>query len=54
MSSEVPIGFLISLSQDMEAMERFMRLSPAARDALVQKARHAHSREEMDSIIRGI
>lgn len=30
MSSEVPIGFLMSLSQDMEAMERFMRLSPAA------------------------
>lgn len=54
MSSEVPIGFLMSLSQDMEAMERFMRLSPAARDALVQKARHAHSREKMDSIIRGI
>ncbi len=44
----------MSLSQDMEAMERFARLSPAAKDALIQRARRARSREEMDSIIRGI
>lgn len=54
MSSEVPVGFLMSLSQDTEAMERFMRLSPAARDALILRARQARSRAEMDSILRGI
>lgn len=54
MSSEVPIGFLMSLSQNEEAMLRFARLSPDARNALVARARIARSQEEMQGIIRGI
>ena len=54
MNGAVPIGFLMALSQDMEAMKRFRALSSQEKDALLQRARQARSREEMDSIIRGI
>ena len=54
MNGAVPIGFLMALSQDMEAMKRFRALSSQEKDALLQRARQARSREEMDSIIRGM
>ncbi|HWR24423.1 MAG TPA: hypothetical protein VN366_13175 [Feifaniaceae bacterium] len=51
---EMPQGLLQALAQDMDAMRRFAQLPGAQRAAIVNRARGAASREEMESIVRGI
>lgn len=51
---EMPQGLLQALGNDMDAMRRFAQLSGAQRAAVVNRARGAESREEIEEVIRGI
>ncbi len=51
---EMPQGLLQALGQDMGAMRRFAQLSGPQRANIVNRARGAKSREEMEQIVRGI
>lgn len=51
---EMPQGLLQALSRDMGAMRRFAQLSGAQRAAIVNRARGAASREEIEQIVRNI
>lgn len=44
---EIPIGFLFALTEDKSAMRRFCHLSDEELDAVIDRARHALSREDM-------
>ncbi|MEA5059744.1 MAG: hypothetical protein VB049_06870 [Candidatus Pelethousia sp.] len=50
----IPTGFLMTLAQDMEAMERFSALSPQEREEIILRAHHVQSKAEMQAIVRGI
>ena len=47
----MPQGLLQALANDMDAMRRFALLPSGDRAALVQRARSASSREEMEEIL---
>lgn len=48
---ELPTGFLMALAQAPDAMERFARLDRAQQEKIAVKARQAHSKDEMRSIV---
>lgn len=54
--AELPLGFGLAMAQRPEAMERFAALPEAEREALVNRARSARSKQEMqacaDSLIQ--
>lgn len=50
-SNDMPQGFLQALARDMDAMRRFAQLPAGERAALVQRARQAGSREEMEELL---
>ncbi len=49
--SELPVGFGLAMAQRPEAMERFAALPETEREALVERARNARSRQEMRSCV---
>lgn len=51
---EMPQGLLQALAHDMGAMRRFAQLPSVQRAAIVNRARNANSREEMDEIVNRI
>ena len=51
---EMPQGLMQAFSHDMDAMRRFAQLSGAQRAAIVNRARNANSREEMEELVRSI
>ena len=51
---EMPQGLLQALGNDLDAMRRFAQLTGAQRASIVNRARGATSREEIEAIVRGI
>jgi len=51
---QYPVGFSMALAQNVYAMQEFAEMPPQQREAIVQRARAAHSREEMESIVSSI
>ncbi len=47
LEAELPLGFGLALAQRPEAIERFAALSEAERQAVLQRARAARSKQEM-------
>ena len=52
--NELPIGLAMSLAEDEEAMRRFALLSDQEREQVVEKARQADSRDEIQAIVHGL
>ncbi len=48
---ELPLGFGFAMAQRPEAMERFAALPEAEREALVNRARGARSKQEMRACV---
>ncbi len=49
--NEIPIGFGFALAQDPEAMKKFANLPENKQTEILQKARRASSKSEMQSIV---
>lgn len=52
--SDAPIGFLMAISQNEKAMNRYSALSKQERQQLIDRASRADSRDEMQSIVDSI
>lgn len=52
--AKLPQGFVIALSHNIAAMRRFSNLPPEEQSAIVEQARHTHSREEMEMLVESI
>ena len=51
---DIPTGFLMTLAQNLDAMERFAALSRQERDQVISRARRVESKAEMEALVRGI
>lgn len=50
--TELPLGFSFALGQDPKAMQHFTALTNEERTALLQKARNAASKDEMQQLVQ--
>lgn len=50
----LPVGFAFGLAMDMDAMNHFSNMSEAEKEELLNRARDAKSKEEMERIISQI
>ena len=51
LDAELPLGLGLAMAQRPEAMERFAALPEAERQAVVERARGARSKQEMRSCV---
>lgn len=51
---ELPLGFSVALSKNANAMSVFHSLTGLHREEILEKARGASSKEELDAIIRSL
>lgn len=47
----IPVGFGMGLAMNLDAMDHFSRLSEAEKEELLNRARDARSKHDMDRII---
>lgn len=50
-NDDIPIGFGMALAQNAAAMEHYSGLTEAKKEELLNRARDAKSKSEMDSIV---
>lgn len=51
---QFPVGFSMALAENSYALQEFAAMQPQQREALIERARAATSREEMESIVGSI
>ena len=52
--NDMPVGLMMTLAEQEQAMRRFAALSAEERDRVVDQARQASSREEMQAIVQSL
>lgn len=52
--NDMPIGLLMALSENENAMRRFAMLTEEERGQIISQARQAASRDEMQAIVSGL
>lgn len=50
--NDMPVGLMMALAEDEEALRRFSALSDGARAQVLAQAAQAASREEMQAVVR--
>ena len=50
----LPVGLMMALAQNMQAMKQYAALSEEGRAQLIERASHAKSAQEMQSLVRSI
>lgn len=50
----VPIGFGMALAQNLNAMKHYSAMTEAEKEEILNRARDAKSRSEMEAIISGL
>lgn len=50
----IPVGFGMGLAMDLDAMERFSRLPEAQKEELINRARDAKNKTEMQKLLAEI
>ncbi len=53
-NTELPIGFAMELAMHPDSLNRFAQLPQSERQAIIDKARNAQTREEMRLIVESI
>ena len=51
---EVPMGLGMGLARDLEAMQYFASLSPAERQAVIDRTHAIQSKQEMQSFVHSL
>lgn len=54
MMNDIPVGFMMTLAENEQAMRRFATLSEQERSQVVAQVSQAASRDEMQAIVRGL
>ena len=54
MNNELPIGFMMALAENPDAMQRFSGMSKAEQARYTDRARHVGSREDMHALVAEI
>ena len=52
--NDMPVGLMMTLAEQEQAMRRFAALSTEERDRVVDQARQVSSREEMQDIVQSL
>lgn len=52
--NDLPIGLMMSLAENEQAMRRFAALSGTERSQVISQASQAASREEMQALVNGL
>lgn len=52
--NDLPIGLMMSLAENEQAMRRFAALSGPERSRVISRARQAASREDMQALVHGL
>ena len=52
--NDMPIGLMMTLAENEQAMRRFAALSDQERGQVVGQAKQAGSRDEMQAIVQGL
>lgn len=52
--NDIPVGLMMTLAENEQAMRRFAALSSEERRQVVSRASQAASRKEMQAIVRGL
>ncbi|MCI8843859.1 MAG: hypothetical protein HFF08_07095 [Oscillospiraceae bacterium] len=52
--NDLPIGLMMSLAENEQAMRRFAALSGTERSQVISQASQAASREEMQALVHGL
>lgn len=50
----LPLGLMMALAQNMQAMKQYAALDEAGRQRLIERAANTHSREQMQSLVEHI
>lgn len=53
-NDEIPVGLSMAFAENLRAMERFSNLDEQGRQDVIERARHAGSKQEMKSIVSGL
>ena len=53
-NDEIPVGLSMAFAENLRAMERFSNLDEQGRQDVIERARHAGSKQEMQSIVSGL
>lgn len=51
---DVPIGFGMALAQNLNAMKHFSGMTEAEKEEILNRAKDARSKKEMDSLIESL
>lgn len=52
--NEVPVGFAMALARNEEAVNAFAMMTRDEKQAIWDKARHAHSEREMENLVSSL
>lgn len=52
--NNLPLGFSFALAQNLSAMRKFSNLPESKQAEIIQKARSVSSKDEMQSLVRGL
>lgn len=52
--NDLPIGLMMSLAENEQAMRRFAALSSPERSQVISRASQAASREDMQALVHGL
>ena len=53
-NSELPIGFIMELAKNSDALIRFSGLEKSEQDSIIDQARQVQSRDEMRNLVESI
>lgn len=53
-NDEIPVGLSMAFAENLRAMERFSNMDVQDRQDVIERARHASSKQEMRSIVAGL
>lgn len=54
MMNDIPVGLMMALAENEQAMRRFAALSPQEHSQVVAQASQATSRDEMQAIVQSL
>ena len=53
-NDEIPVGLSMAFAENLRAMEQFSNMNEQGRQNVIERARHAASKQEMRSIVSEI
>ena len=51
---EIPLSLQMALAHNVQAMQAFLKLDDGAQDEIIERARHASTKREIQKIVDGI